>query len=259
MAEHPHICVSVLKEPNYFVLPASRRFGKMRRAPSRSWYQSLFEHCGPELVRGEGTTAYFYLPESAQMIRDAVPDVRLIFVLRDPAERAYSHYLHDLRVRRLPPFEQMVREDHPRLRHYVDISTYSPHLARYYSLFPRENVLVLTTDDMRADPRAVAHQCYAFLGVDAGFVPSRLDAKLNTAAHTRSRLVALVFAVRPLPLPVLNRLWFPVAGLARRLNQTEIDASLPAEPRSLLAPRFAGEIEKLESMLQRSFDEWKKP
>lgn len=260
MEQHPQICVSSVKEPWFFTTPGDqKRFRTVPRArPTRwSWYEDLFAHCGDDLIKGEGSTVYFYAPGTPGLIHAAAPDVRLIFVLRDPIDRVYSHYLHDLRSRRLPPFEKMIDRDHPRLAFYLDVSRYRVHLERFRETFSPDQILVLFLEDLRDRAGETIRRAYEFVGADPSFVPDELGVARNTAVKPRSRLVGRIFSPRPLPWPALHRPWRSIAAAVRRVNTVKIDSVVVPEWRRSLLPALADDIERLEAMLGRRLDAWK--
>lgn len=254
MASHPQICAADLKEPWYFTAAGHRP----RLVPSRwSWYESLFAHCPQGSVRGEASTAYFYAPESPELIRMAAPSVRLLFMLRDPVDRLYSHYLHDLRWRRLPPLEAMIEGRHPRFAFYVEVSRYAQHLRRFAETFSTDQMLVLLLEDLRARPRDVLGRAFRFVGVDDAFAPAAPDRAYNTAIRSRSRLVARTFAPRPLPWPALHRPWTRLAAVVRRLNTVPLATTGVEDLRPLLRPMFADDVGELERLIGRELEGWR--
>ncbi|WP_375263954.1 sulfotransferase domain-containing protein [Palleronia sp.] len=149
------------------------------------WYKSNFPDDGR--VTGEATPCYLYDPEAAQRIINAVPsETRFIVLLRDPVDRAISHYFHARRLgyetlpieEALDAEERRIGKEGHRLvgRHhenrtqeqsfsYIARGHYSKQLERYFSIFPKENFYIETSNRLFADPETVVGECYDFLGL----------------------------------------------------------------------------------------------
>ena len=106
--------------------------------------------------------------------------MKLIAIVRNPVERAYSAFLHLLRDRREPlsDFDHALREEDERVQgnwehiwHYRRMGLYASQLERYYRLFHRDQIRVYLYDALRQDPLSVIADMFGFLGVDATFVP----------------------------------------------------------------------------------------
>ncbi len=127
--------------------------------------------------RGEATPIYLYWPDSLERIAAYNPAMKLIVVLRDPVERAWSHWKMEFaRGAETHPFAWCVREGRQRLFaaepwgfhrefSYVERGYYGEQFERLFGLFPREQVLVLRSDELRADPAPALAAVRAFLGL----------------------------------------------------------------------------------------------
>ncbi len=155
--EHPEIYVPSLKEVNYF----SRRYDR-----GKEWYLSFFADVKAEKAIGELSPSYFTSPETPTRIKTLNPDMRLIFMLRHPIERVYSHYCMELRY-------NTVSEDIERELSLDSIivreSLYYQQIAKYIELFPRENLKFIIYDDIKTSPEKVLVDLYNFLEVDSNY------------------------------------------------------------------------------------------
>ena len=146
-----------------------------------------------------GTVTPDYMPASkdglavlVERMRETIPETRLVAILRDPIERAISHYRTGLRTGNasLPTFDEhfewVCRERGVIWPPIVRRGEYGRILARYLDAFPREQLLVLWTRDLVRDPAAVYRELFAFLGVDADHAPP-LGERLNVGG-TRTRV-----------------------------------------------------------------------
>lgn len=137
-------------------------------------------------ITGEASPGYLYHPHVARAISRALPNVRLIAILRDPATRAYSHWRHNVRrkVEDLPFSEAVLREveranpSYERLTRnrshvglaalqfgYVRRGYYAAHLGRYLRYFNREQLLVLRAEDFFEDANSVVQRCFEHVGL----------------------------------------------------------------------------------------------
>jgi hypothetical protein len=187
LAEHPAILTASVKEVRYF-----NRFYER----GESWYRAHFplelraravrRRLDVEPAVGEASAVYLFDPRVPERVHALDPAMRLIAVLRDPVERAYSHYQMEVRWGRepLPIHEALDREaaELPGLlehalahpldtsdggfpRSYVGRGRYAEQLERWLSFFPRDQLLVLTSDELLEDPAEVVARVAAFLGI----------------------------------------------------------------------------------------------
>lgn len=139
-------------------------------------YHAQFDWSRPDAIRGEATPIYLYWPRSLERIAAYNPAMRLIIMLRDPVERAWSHWrMETARGAETEPFSWCIRQGRQRLFDaepwgvhrefsYVERGFYGEQLERLYGLFPREQVLVLQAGELRASPGAALDQVGRFLG-----------------------------------------------------------------------------------------------
>jgi len=254
--EHPEVEMSRLKEPHFFTeLQHDFGNGVGKPGPLRSityrngieWYAGLFGAKPLARARGEASTHYFSAPDSAALIRRHLPDVRLIFMVRDPVDRLYSHFWQDRKQGvELPDFATLVRTDHPAFRYYAYVSEYETHFTRFLSLFPRDRILVLTDAELRTETAAVLRRVCEFIGVSPDFRPASLGSQFNPHTEPRYRWITrAVLALRfnrvthAMPMRIRRRLG-TIRALVSRLNSRRSQYSpMPPDLRALLQARFA--------------------
>jgi Sulfotransferase domain len=191
MAQHPEVFIPPGKEMHFFDHHFDRGI---------EWYRSRFEAAGPARAIGEATPTYMYNDEARRRMAETLPDARLIAILRDPVDRAYSHYWHNRARGREPlAFEEALAAEPERIAEapqgrkgryaYVGRGRYARQLERLAEVYPRESVLVLILEEFSRDPVAGLRRVWRSLGVDERFVPRRPDARFNRARrHWSSRL-----------------------------------------------------------------------
>lgn len=166
------------------------------------WFRSCFPPLGEgEQITGEASPYYLFHPLAPRRIAQALPDVRLIAVLRDPVTRAWSHYHFERRLGSEPlGFEEAVDRESARIageegrfardpaydgfayRHYSYLARgrYAEQLERYLALFPPERILVLQSEALNADPDTELRRVWDFLGLPAVRLPELPREKVGT-------------------------------------------------------------------------------
>jgi Sulfotransferase domain len=252
LGQHPEIYMSPLKEPDFFSPGANPRRW-VEKAYTEDAYLALFRGAGPEKLLGEASTSYLWFPTAAEAIHARVPLAKILIVLREPIERAYSHYLMDVSdgVEDRGFYEVIRDSARDGVPSYADFGLYCEQVKRYLDLFAGQ-VLVVFFDQLFADVRPWLRRMFEFLAVDPGFSDNvRLDWH-HLYARPRNRVGrALVDSAgsvrRMLGRPVLPRV---LQKPARRLVLTT-GAKPPLDPdaHAYLAALYQGQRECLRSLL----------
>jgi hypothetical protein len=245
------------KEPWFFLAgredECANPFFFSERVSDPRQYVALFAGLDGERAVGEASTAYLQSPVAAQRIRRNVPEARIVALLRDPVERAHSHYwfARSLGNEPAPTFElALAREETqgkagPGLRHR-QIGLYFQHLTRYFELFPRDQIKVCLYEDWRQSPHALLSDLYGFLDVASDFVPAVRERNVTVTPRV-SRLHHLAI-----------RSGNPrIRALDRRLNvPARARPAMNAETRARLRESYRGDIERLQELIDRDLGPW---
>ncbi len=187
LAEYPDLTLSRVKELHFFD-DESRDWSR----PDYAAYHARFEDAAGRPC-GEATPIYLYWPKALERIAAYNPAMRLILTLRDPVERAWSHWRMEYgRGAERASFAWCIREGRQRLfaaepwgHHrefsYVERGFYAEQLERLFGLFPRDQVLILRAEDLRADPGTALDRVRSFLGLPPAPPPSRRDVHVGEA------------------------------------------------------------------------------
>lgn len=282
LGQHPEIFVSVLKEPHFFAFegctpdlrgPVGRDVPMNRIAVTDlDTYAELFRDAAPRQRAGEGSTQYLYLPDTAANIARHLPDVRLIAVLRNPEERAYSAFMHLRRDGREPKRDfltALLREEERIARfwaplyHYRHAGYYTRQLTRYLECFDRTQLHIVLYEDYQENPVGVLQGVFAFLGVDASFEPDTHERRNVTGVHRHSLARAWQAArrhptVRRIGRRMLSdRALATVASLEGKSQPQLQRPAFPPDARSYLASAYRSEIDALEQLLERDLSRWR--
>jgi hypothetical protein len=192
LGQHPDIFMSPVKEP-FFFTDANPRLTRAVRDERR--YLELFEGASTEKLLGEASISYFWDPSSPAAIRRARPDARILVILRDPIERAYSHYWHAFRNgEETRSFLEAVRDEVagrylPGVEPYLKRSLYGEPLQRYLDAFG-ERVYVLFLEEMARDVAGELRKVFTFLGVGPEFAERIHSTPQNAFALPRNPIIA---------------------------------------------------------------------
>lgn len=189
LRQHPDIFLPAdiaLKEPSYYC----DTYGVENYA---AYLSIFFKEATAQKMIGEASTPYLTSPESAGKIHDAVPHARIIILLRNPVDRAYSlwKWMHAFGYETIGSFEEALqveihsRKDNPDflrkfqkggLTYYWDFlyfhsGLYFEQVKRYYDNFSKKQLKVIIFEEFVEEPLRSVHEIYKFLGVDPNFDP----------------------------------------------------------------------------------------
>ena len=151
----------------------------------RKWYASFFEDAKPGQLVGEDSTQYLFSALAPERIRKILPDVKMIFLLRNPVDRAWSQYLHIMRSgRAMWDFEKML-EIQPATLLFQGL--YKEHLTRWYSYFNPNNIKIILFEDLVGNAEHVLVEICKFIGLDADIGKFDLTSKHFNKARCPKR------------------------------------------------------------------------
>lgn len=171
MSKHPKIVPALRKEVEFW----SWKFHR-----GLDWYLAHFPKIPRDrhLLTGEACPGYLDFPETAERLREHFPNLKFIVLLRNPVDRAISHYYHWVRRNQEKlPLEQAIEEKRKEIEekgtvwrihsNYLARGIYVEFLKHWFSIFPREQFLILESEPFNGDPSSTLHQVYDFLGLPA--------------------------------------------------------------------------------------------
>ncbi len=270
LRQHPEIFMPEdVKEPHYFaqVRPTrAQRYASPVFVSDRDSYLRLFREARGRRAIGEASPSYLWCEEAPARIKAAVPEARIIVMLRDPIERAYSHYLMDFRegMQHLPFFEAL-KEDWHRAEKgwavsnlYVELGCYAPQIDRYLRLFGEDRVHILFHDDLRrlaAGDRRVLADVLRFLDVDVaaleridttrienGFAAPRSEWARRIAGAPWARWIGNTFLPHNIGVGIFNRFF---------VRQSVPPPPMDPRARAWLTELLEPEIRAVETLLGR--------
>ncbi len=271
LAQHPDVFLPGQKELHYFSHAHMTRNSSgpgdahvLRSAcATRAEYEAFFTGAQDARAVGEVSPSYLYYADAADALRAELGEIRIVVVVRDPIEKAYSQYMHLVRDNREPlSFRDALEAEQQRthsgwaaLWRYAGSSLYMPGIERYRSTFGAERVKVIVQDDLRADPATALAELFAFVGVDPAFEPDT-GRTYHRSGAPKSKLLANVIS-RPGPLASVARAVLPdglrtkVRSFLQNANTGE-KGEMDAASRALLRERFTDDVAALEQLLGRA-------
>lgn len=247
---HPEVFVPAQKETHFFDFHWGEGVG---------WYARHFSN-GHRVV-GEvcpGYAQHPFVTGVPERVHEVIPDVRLVYLVRHPIDRLYSHYRQHVLAGKQHMALRDAIEHHP---NYLYCSLYATQIERFLEVFPREQLLIITDQRLADDRRGTLKRLYGFVGATSGWWDDRLDAlqanvtddkRVLRGPGPRLRKTPLRHAVSILPTPIVTA----ARRVASRPTVAVAVAPIDAELRADLERRLRPEVERLRRYVDGEFDGW---
>jgi Sulfotransferase domain len=262
LGAHPQVATPRYKAPEFFIEESNWHRGI-------EWYRRQFPRIGPGIrAVGEASNSYAKYPRYRgvpERIAAHLPDVRLVYTVRDPVARIRSHYQTKVAEgSEKAPFAEAVFHRPS----YLDNSRYAMQIEQYLEHFPREQLLVITAEDLRARRQTTLRRVYEFIGVDPDFVPGELDRDFYQTKDRAAR--------SPIPLRLRKELKhrYPATRRFKELENNTLSAvrrvtgrdqgparpaarsEIPDEVRTRIVAALEDDVRRLRAYLDPAFDGW---
>jgi len=271
--QHPEIFLPDVKEPCFFVFDGDENKyvnGKFAFAVRDiSSYEKLFLKAGRDQVTGEMSTPYLYLYEKAiktiKKYFDASGEIKIVIMLRNPVDRAFSQYAWRVRDGREPlSFEEAINAESERKKEnysfdyfYLDRGYYYHQLKAYIENF--RSLYLILFEDFEKDPNRILRELCLFLGVDEEFIFKNVAAQNESAVPKSKSLSRLVTTESKLKY----KLWYGFPDPVRKRIRTlfsKMNAgskiSMNPETREKLVEIYREDILKLQKLIGRDLTHW---
>ncbi len=261
---HPGAWIPPTKDLHFFNDRSHSTF-EYKYPKGIDFYRRYFDPAPEGVKLGELSPAYYLDPNAAYRIKRHFPNVRLIAMLRNPAELAFSVYVkrRDLE-RRAPTFEQEL-ERNPG---FLDLGYYHRSLVPYFDWFAESQIKIVIHEELFADPRAGLRAIFEFLDIDPDFVPKTIDVRINDRRVPNHESIA---AIKGWTLKRLNQpLFVPMKRVLEKWgvnhkNYERMSAEnrkgkrieLCSETRTALMAQYEPDMRRLEALLGRSLEVWR--
>jgi hypothetical protein len=264
---HPEIAMSRLKEPAYFVPERIYR----NQVIDRQDYLALFETGAQQ--RGESSVSYSWWPIRKgvpRAIAAQVPEAKFVYLVRDPIERARSHYV-EAQTSRMPYSRRHFRGSRsaralvdldPTWNPLTAVGMYMTQIKRYLEFFPKNSILVVESERLRSEKDLVLDEICAFVGVGSMPRDPRLALEANTAESKRQeselyvRLTESTQLRRVMDLAPRGIRKRVISGIRRGVSQPIRKPLLAESTRAMFEDLFRPEVEQLREFTGESFAGW---
>lgn len=273
--QHPQIFMSPIKEPGFFDFENEKLDFKGPRdkdcyaqvITDLDDYCKLFQNAQDKIVLGEATTWYLYSPKAAERIQYYIPNAKLIAILRNPVDRAYSAFMHAIRDGREPikNFSKALQQEEKRIQQnweyiwrYKSMGLYHVQLRRYFDRFDKSQIKVYLYEDLEASPEDLIQDIFEFLGVDENFTPSILK-KYNISGSPRSQFfhhfLNTSYSIKePLKKIIPSDSRERIRASLEKLNLKK--SPIPHVTRVQLVRQYSDDILKLQDLIDRDLSAW---
>lgn len=290
LSQHPQVYMSPIKEPNYFATDINTTAlreevkermklldvdqflkGDMRNTMHRAFirkaddYSALYRFAKTGQVAGEASASYLWSKEAAKNIRGYLPSAKIIIILRQPALRMYSHYLMDRRMAVTTlSFSEALKTDqqHPHRSWgstslYHELGEYYEQVKRYLDFFPRSQVLILFSEEMKADPVKTAQTVFQFIGVDDTFIPD-VSTGHNEAVVPRNTIISKIISINYLRVKVRRALkrTFLKKHIKKALFEKAGGEPMSADLYNEITESYRNDIQQLSTLIQKDLHAW---
>ncbi|MFM7015490.1 MAG: sulfotransferase family protein [Bacteroidota bacterium] len=289
LASLPAVYMSPIKEPNYFyneVPITALRKGlqeKLEKENATQWikegmngelwnafirdenvYQQLFTKATKEQICGEASVSYLYSLKAAEKIFQYNPTAKIIILLRNPVDRAWSHFHMEQRMGLVPnhfleAFNKYKNEEHPiwgKDPIFLSGGLYYEQVKRFLSIFPKEQVFICLYDEYKNHPENTIKKIITFLGIKEDTLVNGI--KITKANEARKSIIDGFLPSGKLKSTL--RKWMQdlrIHHLLKKWLSKENDRKLSEENRMLLKEFYQSDIEKLESLINLNLSNWK--
>ncbi|MCL5039663.1 MAG: sulfotransferase [Firmicutes bacterium] len=255
LKQHPDIYLPIIKETRFF----DESFEK-----GVSFYERSFRGYKGQKLIGEIAPTYMYPPYVAERIYKTLgKDIKIIFMLRDPADRAFSHYLMaktlGLEKEDFPTAVNLALEGVGSFRDYIVRGYYANQIINYLNFFPKENMLFIIFEDFIKDVRKEMEKIYDFLDVEQDHRVN-FNIKSNQARKIKSTWLHGIYRQPWLDI-VRTSTPYSIRTRIRKVLEKAIfepvTAKLDVTMRIKLINIYRSEIDVLEKVIQKDLSHWK--
>lgn len=269
LRQHPGVFLPLEKEPNWLAVednPEASHILRERSVADRVAYEALYADRRADQVPGDISPEYLRNPHVAGHLASVAPGARLVAVLRNPVDRAWSDFLLHRRdgnetcetlVEALGQQSARTTNGDHRAGHYLDSGLYATQLRRYLDHFPADQLQVHLFEDLKTDLDGTMRSIFAHIGVDPD-VEVEGEQPINASGIPRNPVVATALRARSRLRPYVSRSVLERARpLWDRVLSTQLDRpSLGPADRRVLLDHYADEIPELARLLDRDLSHW---
>jgi len=292
LKQHPEVYMSPIKETNFFSTDIdpdnfSRLYKKLYKSKKldlekytsssmdklvwgayvREWehYVRLFQSAQNEKAIGEVSNSYLYSKVAASNIYNNFPNAKIVMILRNPVQRAFSHYLANIRdgKARRSLIEEIELDNNRRKKGwgvsalYIELGMYYEQVKRYLDLFPRKNVRIILYDEYMKNTSMVMEDLFSFLNISRN-VKIDFTKRYNAARIPKNKNVIYLVTQMNLKRAVFHLIPEAYKKRVKDLFFSRVEKpELEKNEKDFLIRIYKEDITKLERLIQYDLSVWK--
>jgi len=266
LSEHPQVFMSKPKEVNFFSCEEIEKQGlyyNSFKVHTIDEYERLFNNADGKKTVGEASVSYLFYPNTPLKIKNLIPNAKIIILLREPVERAYSHYLMDKRLGLVDlDFDEIVykKKKHKFLdlyyQQYIELGLYFEQVFRYLSTFGENQVKIYLFDDIKNNLPKVLEDLFGFLEIDANL---KIDPnkKYNTFSMPKNNFIILLYSSN-----IIRKIFNTIIPVSMKENVMNIFFEKVKKPKMNLETIrhlkkfYKSDLMKLENLIKKDLSSW---
>lgn len=261
--KHPAICMSKIKEPNYFTAEEIKKQNLYYKdAPlinNINEYSSIFEHNNEKII-GESSVSYLFYPNTAKKLFNYNPKAKIIILLRNPIERSFSHYLMDFTSGYFDyKFNEIIKnnfkiKDSNTYQQIIELSLYYNQIKSYYEIFDEKDILILFQEDLNKNINSTLNKICDFLEITKySNKNDQSNKKLHAYKKPRNIFVNYLYKQQKIKSIIRNTISSNLKNKLKSLLVKEaVKPEMSNSERRYLQSLFKNDVEQLSNLI--SFD-----
>lgn len=281
LGEHPDVFFPLVKEPNFYsraeahnptayVNPKKGKFYHNKIIRDKKLYFSLYEGSQSFKIVGDASPSYLWDLKTAQKIKADFPSTKIIILLRDPVQRAFSQFLMDLKDgnQQQPDFLKALKNDKKQKLHvwgrahlYEELGLYYQQVKQYMDTFPKENVKILLYEEYITDTKKALLGILDFLDLDQSHINTINHGKIhNPYMEPKNRYANVLLGLKK--KTGVFKQWIP-SFIKNSINNKILFKEgkkplIPKDAEDYLKQIFSEDVEKLSVLIEKDLRKWKK-
>lgn len=256
LKETKRVFMSPVKEPYYFAPSVNPEVNLLRPINDKKKYLELFKNVTDEKAIGEATTSYLWDPQAPNLIHETIPNAKIIILLRDPIERAFSHYLKQISSgSETGTFSDSIKKALNAKPDYsgliIETGFYYEQVKRYFKIFGKENIKIIIFEEFIKNTKSQFQEILDFLQVDSK-APDNLGNIYNPSKQTRGKFSEVIIRnkfLRKIGKNILPRSFGTT--LKTVFGKDAPKPSISEPDRKFLQEIYFEDVKKLEKLLNR--------
>lgn len=255
LSEHPDVCTPPRDSIHYF---------DMLYFKGEAWFEEHFHLKLKGQKAIDPTPSYIRSPLAPRRIQNAFPSAKLALTLRNPIQRAFSHYWHEKKKGTITFDFKDVLENYDLFANWIEPGFYAEHIERYLEYFDSKQILAQRFERIANEPKIFLQELCEFYGIDSSYEFTWIDKKAN-AARPRQNLLGrfeqkVIHGQEKLP-STTQRFTQPAVNMIKKWNETknyEYITNTDVDVLKALYEICIPEIDRLEKMTNEDLNDWKK-